>query len=144
MALAAGEAIGKRRLRAYADRGYYSAPEIKACADAGISAYVPKPLTSGAKSDGRFGKGDFISDPKRDVYVCPAHQIAPYRFTYEQNDGQQIRRYWSSACPRCPMKDQCSPAPFRRISRWEHEAVLDDMQRRRDRQLDAMTGEGAP
>jgi len=62
-------------------------------------------------AEGRFGKGDFIDDARRDVYVCPAGQIAPYRFTYEEKSGLQIRRYWSSACPGCPMKEQCTPAP---------------------------------
>ena len=60
MASAARDTMGKKKLRAYADRGYYSAPEIKACADGGIAAYVPKPMTSGAKAEGRFDKIDFI------------------------------------------------------------------------------------
>jgi hypothetical protein len=42
----------------------------------------------------------------------------------------KISRYWASACPRCPIKAQCTPSTYRRISRWEHEAVLDAMQRR--------------
>jgi len=41
--------MGKTRLRAYADRGYFSGLEIKACADAGIEPFVPKPMTSNAK-----------------------------------------------------------------------------------------------
>jgi hypothetical protein len=31
------------------------------------------------------------------------------------------------------MKGQCTPADYRRIGRWEHEQVLDAMQRRLDR-----------
>ena len=54
-------------------------------------------------------------------------------------NGLQIRRYWSSACPQCPMKAQCTPSDYRRISRWEHEAVLEAVQRRLDKRLDAMT-----
>lgn len=30
---------------------------------------------------------------------------------HEEN-GLQIRRYWSSACPHCPTKEQCTPSPF--------------------------------
>jgi len=138
MATAARDAMGKKKLRAYADRGYYSAPEIKDCADAGIAAYVPKPMTSGAKAEGRFDKSDFVYIVKDDEYQCPAGQRAVYRFTREEN-GLQLRRYWSSACTQCPMKQRCTPSPFRRISRWEHENVLEDMQRRLNRQLDAMT-----
>jgi N6-adenosine-specific RNA methylase IME4 len=32
---------------------------------------LPKPMTSGAKSDGRFGKQDFVYIVDRDVYRCP-------------------------------------------------------------------------
>jgi len=118
--------MGKHKLRVMADRGYFSAPQIKACDDAGIEAYVPKSTTSNAKAEGRFDKADFIYIAKDDEYQCPAGQRAIYRFTREEA-GLQLRRYWSSACPRCPMKTQCTPSDYRRISRWEHAAVLDAM-----------------
>jgi transposase len=138
MAAAAREAMGKQRLRAYADRGYFNGPEIKSCAELGVMAYVPKPMTSNAKADGRFDKADFIYIVKDDEYQCPAGERAIYRFTREEN-GLQIRRYWSSECPQCPLKSQCTPSPYRRISRWEHEDVLEAMQRRLVRQPEAMT-----
>ena len=138
MAQAARDAMDKPRLRAYADRGYFNAPQIKGCADVGIVPFVPKPMTSNAKSDGRFDKRDFIYIAKDDEYQCPAGQRAIHRFTSEEN-GLKIRRYWSSACPQCPIKAQCTPSDNRRISRWEHEAVLQAMQRRLDQQPEAMT-----
>ena len=138
MALAAREAMGKTKLQALADRGYYSSPELKACDDAGIATFVPKPMTSNARAEGRFDKADFIYIARDDEYECPAGQRAIYRFTREEND-LQIRRYWSSACPQCPMKARCTPSDYRRISRWEHEAVLEAVQRRLDKRLEAMT-----
>jgi transposase len=138
MALAAREAMDKPKLKVLADRGYYNSRELKACEDAGIQSYVPKPTTSNAKAEGRFDKADFIYIAKDDEYECPAGQRAIYRFTREEN-GLQLRRYWSSACPQCPMKAQCTPSAYRRISRWEHEAVLDAVQHRLDKRLDAMT-----
>jgi transposase len=138
MAAAAREAMGKTKLQAVADRGYYSAPQIKACDDAGIAAVLPQPMTSNAKAEGRFDKSDFIYIAKDDEYQCPAGQRAIYRFTREEH-GLQLRRYWSSACPQCPIKAQCTPSNYRRISRWEHEAVLEAVQRRLDRQPKAMT-----
>ena len=137
MALAAREAMGTKRLKAIADRGYFNSPEIKACSDAGIKAYVPKPMTSNAKAEGRFSKADFVYIARDDEYQCPAGQRAIYRYTREES-GLQIRRYWTSACPECPMKARCTTADYRRISRWEHEDVLDEMQRRLDRQPDTM------
>ena len=137
MAKAAREAIGKGKLVAIADRAYYSAPQIKECHDAGIDAILPKPMTSNAKAEGRFDKSDFIYIARDDEYQCPAGERAVYRFTREEG-GLEIRRYWSSACPGCPMKSQCTPSKHRRISRWEHEEVLTAAQRRLDRRPDAM------
>jgi len=138
MAQAARQAMGKKRLQALADRGYYYGPQIKACQDNGIAAIVPKPMTSGARFEGRFDKADFIYMAKDDEYQCPAGQRAIYRFTGEEN-GLQIRRYWSSACPQCPMKAQCTPSAYRRIARWEYEPVMEAVQRRLDAQPQAMT-----
>lgn len=137
MAKAAREAMDRKRLRAIADRGYYSAPQIKACVEAGVAVILPKPTTSGARAAGRFDRSDFIYIAKDDEYLCPAGQRAIYRFTREEN-GLQLRRYWSSACPQCPMKTQCTPSAHRRISRWEHETVLEAAQRRLDRMPQAM------
>jgi transposase len=138
MALAAREAMSKKRLRVLADRGYYNGPQIKACADAGVTPLVPKPMTSNPKAQGRFGKDDFIYIAKDDEYLCPAGQRAIRRFTScEPQRTDHI--YWSSACPQCPMKVKCTPGQYRRIRRWEHEAVLDAMQRRLEREPKLMT-----
>jgi hypothetical protein len=101
MALAARVAMGKVTLQAHADRGYYNSLELKACEDIGIAAYVPKTMTSTAKAEGRFDKSDFIYIARDEEYKCPAGQRAIYRYTREER-GLQIRRYWSSACPRGP------------------------------------------
>ena len=93
LALAASEAMGRAGLQAIADRGYYSGLELKACEDAGIAAYVPKPMTSSANADGRFDKGDFIYIAREDEYLCPAGNRAIHRFTSEEK-GMQIRLYW--------------------------------------------------
>jgi transposase len=132
----AREAIGKKSLLALADRGYYSGPDIRRCGQAGITPLVPKPLTSGGRADGRFDKRDFVYNARRNEYRCPAGQRAIWRFSTVEN-GMTIQKYWSSACPKCPLKPQCTPAPYRRITRWEHEEVLEAMQRRLDRMPEA-------
>ena len=70
-------------LEAVADRGYFKGEEILACEQAGISVTLPKPMTSGAKARGRFGKQDFVYLPAEDVYRCPAGEKLQYRFTGE-------------------------------------------------------------
>jgi len=124
-------------LEAVADRGYFNSPEILACHEAGITVTLPKPLTSGAKSDGRFGKQDFVYLADEDVYRCPAGERLSYRYTNEEA-GKVLRRYWTTVCSKCPLKSQCTTGPERRITRWEHEQLLDDVQRRLDANPQAM------
>lgn len=138
MAQAARDAMGRPRLRAVADRGYYNATQIKECADAGLAVILPKPTTSSAKAHGRFDRADFIYITRDDEYQCPAGERAIYRYTREEH-GLQLRRYWSSACSQCSIKSQCTPSSERRILRWEHESVLEAVQRRLDKTPDAMT-----
>ena len=137
MAAAARDAMGTKKLLAIADRGYFNGLQIKACSDVGIDTIMPKPMTSNAKAENRFDKSDFIYNARADEYKCPAGERVIYRFTREER-GLQVRRYWSSACPSCPMKSQCTPSDYRRVSRWEHEAVVEAAQRRLDKRPDAM------
>ena len=127
MAKKAREALGTERMTALADRGYFNAPEILACEQAGIIPLVPKPLTSNSEAEGRFDKRDFTYDPATDAYECPAGERATHRFTTEEN-GLTLHKYWSSACPRCSMRTRCTTSSYRRITRWEHEHVLETMQ----------------
>jgi transposase len=137
MAKQARAATGGEQLTVLADRGYFTGEEILECEQAGISTLVPKPLTSTSKADGRFDKRDFTYLPDQDEYRCPAGERAIKRFTTIER-GMTIHKYWPSACPRCPIKAQCTSSAYRRIARWEHEAVLDAMQERLERQPDAM------
>jgi transposase len=133
----AKEVLGADHLDAIADRGYFNGSEILACEQADITVTLPKPMTSGAKADGRFGKQDFIYLPTEDVYRCPAGEKLTYRFTNEE-EGKTLRHYWTTACPHCPLKSQCTKAPQRRITRWEHEHVVEAVQRRLDENPQAM------
>jgi transposase len=137
VALQAKEVLGADRLDVVADRGYFNSPEILTCDQAGITVTLPKPMTSTAKSVGRFGKQDFVYLSAEDVYRCPAGEKLNYRYTNEEN-GKTLHRYWTTACPRCPLKAQCTPGAQRRITRWEHEPVLDAVQRRLDMNPQAM------
>jgi transposase len=137
MAKQAKAVLQAEELAAVADRGYFNSPEILECAEAGITVTLPKPMTSGAKSQGRFGKQDFVYVPERDVYRCPAGEQLTYRFTAEEH-GKTIRRYWTTACPKCPLQSRCTTGPERRIPRWEHEHLLEAVQERLDASPEAM------
>ena len=115
-------ATNREMLTVIADRGYFKGEEILACEEAGMTPLVPKPLTSGAKAEGRFGKQDFIYSAAEDEYRCPAGQRLTWRFTNVEH-GLTLRHYWTGACA---------------DKRWEHEAVIDAMQQRLDRAPDTM------
>jgi transposase len=129
--------LGVEKIEAVADRGYFNGEELKACNEAGITVTLPKPMTSGAKADGRFGKQDFVYQPETDTYRCPAGEMLKYYYTKEEK-GQKFRMYWTNACKTCPLKAKCTPGKERRVSRWEHEAVVDDVQQRLDKNPNAM------
>ncbi len=124
-------------LEVVADRGYFSSEEILACDQAGIVVTLPKPQTSGNKSKGRFVKADFCYVAEDDVYLCPAGERLIYRFTGEEN-GLALRRYWTNACQSCAIKDRCTTGKERRITRWEHEQLLEAVQRRLDEHPEKM------
>jgi len=137
MAKQAKAVLAADELDVVADRGYFDSEEILACEEAGIAVTLPKPMTSGAKAQGRFGKQDFRYLAEEDVYICPAGERLTYRYTREEG-GLALRRYWTNVCPDCPMKALCTPGKERRVSRWEHEEVLEAVQQRLDEHPEKM------
>lgn len=123
MAKQAREAIDSETLSIVADRSYFKSEEILACQDAKITAYVPKPMTSGAKAAGRFNKDTFVFNAAKNEYVYPAGEALIWRFSSVEN-GLNMHCYWSSNCQSCALKTQCTPSKQRRVRRWEHETVL--------------------
>ena len=69
--------------------------------------------------------------------MCPAGQRLTYRMTGDE-DGRKIRTYWTNTCEACPLKSDCTTGKQRRITRWEHEAVLEKVPRRLDKKPDMM------
>ena len=71
------------------------------------------------------------------MYRCPADEKLKYYYTNEEN-GQKLRRYWTNACRHCALKHRCTTGTQRRITRWEHEHVLEAIQKRLDKNPQAM------
>ena len=106
------------------------------CGEAAATVTLPKPQTSGAKADGRFGKRDFSYLPEHDAYRCPAGAILLYQYSNVEN-GMELRRYWSTAAC-CQIKRQRTPSNERRVTRWVHEHLVEAVQKRLDANPDAM------
>ena len=134
----AREATGLGTLTVLADRGYFSGPQVLACKDTGVVPICPKPLTSGAKADGRWGKQDFVYQAESDTYRCPAGETMTRRFATIEH-GMTLHAYATPACrSSCAVKANCTDGIERRIKRWEHEEVIEAMQARLDQMPDAM------
>jgi hypothetical protein len=122
-------ALGTKAVTVLADTGYYSGPDIKDTQDAGMTALVPKGDTSGSEKKGIFNRSLFKYDADKDVYICPANEELPYRFSSVEN-GLTVKRYWVDAptCRACELKPQCSNSKqSRRITRWEHQDEIDHL-----------------
>jgi transposase len=130
MATQAKAVLQREDMHILADKGYFSAQEILACHEAGITATVPRSDTSGARAKGHFVKSDFAYEHDADIYRCPAGQALTHRTTTEQQ-GLQMRRYWTNACKDCDLKSRCTTGQERRVSRWEHEHLVEASNARR-------------
>jgi transposase len=137
MAGQAKDALQVNELTVVADKGYYSGEQIKDCMDAGVTPIIPKCKTSSNRASGLFDKSVFIYNPHKNEYQCPAGQVLIERFKTLE-DGKVLIAYWSSNCQTCPLKPQCTTGINRRVKRWEHEAVLDQMQTNLEKMPDAM------
>jgi transposase len=132
MATAAKTALGRDEMSAIADKGYFSGREILACREAGVTTTVPRPETSGNRIKGMYVKADFAYDAAADVYRCPAGNALRYRFTTEEG-GLKLHCYWTNDCQTCPIKARCTTGKQRRVKRWEHEHLIDEMRDRMSR-----------
>ncbi len=132
MSTGAKAALRRDEMNALADKGYFSGREILACHEEGITTTLPRPETSGNRKKGMYVKADFAYDADADVYRCPAGETLTYRYTTEEA-GLVVRRYWASVCQSCPVKARCTTGKERRITRWEHEHLVDEMRDRMSR-----------
>lgn len=130
-------AIGRKDIKVFADRGYFSGDEIMTTGKLGAIPYVPKPYTSGYRAAGRFGKQDFLYQPDDNSYQCPAGQTMTYRCSTEEK-GKAMHVYWPDGCGTCQIKSKCTTGKQRRIKRWEHEDIIDAMLARLNAMPEAM------
>jgi|SaaInlV_200m_DNA_2_1039689.scaffolds.fasta_scaffold04717_4 transposase len=122
-------ALENKGVTVIADKGYYSALDIKDAQDAGMTALVPKGDTSGSEKKGIFNRSLFKYNANKDVYICPASQELTHRLTGVEK-GVTIKRYFLDVmtCRDCHLKPQCSTSKEpRRIARREYEDRMERM-----------------
>lgn len=130
MAIRAKEVLGVESLEVVADKGYYSGTEIKDCVDEDIVPFIPETDSSSNSRAGLYGKKDFRYDAENDCYWCPAGKALPYSYQTTSN-GQEVRVYIAKGCSKCALKHKCHRDKYsRRVKRWVHEEVLEEMAQR--------------
>ncbi len=115
MAKQAKAVLKTETLEAVADRGYFNSPEILACHEAGITVTLPKPQTSNAKSEGRFGKQDFVYLPEEDAYRCPgwgAITVSLYKRGRRQGAAALLDHGLSNLLAQIPMHARAGAADY--------------------------------
>jgi len=129
-ARAARETLDVERIDAVADMGYYKGEDIEACEASGITPYVARPERGSAVANGRFPKERFTYDPAADAYHCPGGRLLDTRYRSVTRGHVSIQYSSPAACAACTIRARCTGGRWRRINRWENEAVLKRMARR--------------
>jgi transposase len=131
IAIEAKEILGCEQLRCITDMGFFERDEIKKCHDANIIVTMPRPKKSHNKKLGLYTYADFTYDGEQNCYRCPAGKSLTYRGDRTKNNKIEMI-YTSSSCKSCLQRSQCTRAKRngRRIYRWEHEDVFEEMEER--------------
>jgi len=135
IAISAKETLGVEEIDCVSDKGYFDFMQIKQCVDNGVTPYVAvkRSGSGGSIVSPEFTADKFIYDKGDDVYVCPAGQRLGFHCRMNQ-DGMDKRVYkcQKSVCSSCQffMTKCTSNKAGRRIWRWVHEEVVDDMRKR--------------
>jgi transposase len=128
MAQAAQEALGMEELTLVADTGYSNGTDAAACEADGITPCVPRNRSVNKQGDGTlFDRSRFVYEPEADRYRCPAGQVL-LRKSYSQRDHSWT--YQAQDCSGCALKERCTTAKRRTVSRHEHEEALERMEAR--------------
>jgi transposase len=130
MAAATQEVLEKKEIIAEADGGYHDRQALVETVAAGAVPCVPQPARGDSAKRGLFTKADFVFEPEKNGYRCPAGQLLP-ETSQHQKRGMQMHEYsHPQACQGCPFKAQCHEGKYRRIERWEHEAIIEEIAQR--------------
>ena len=124
---AAKALLDVERIDVVADMGYYKGEDIEACEKIGVTPFVARPQRGVAVREGRFRKDEFRYDAIADAYVCPANQRLEPLYRSEKNGHVRVQYCNTKVCRACELKPQCTGSSFRRVDRWDGEAVLDRM-----------------
>ncbi|MDA0963399.1 MAG: transposase [Proteobacteria bacterium] len=88
---------------------------------------VPKPLRGSAVKNGFFTKEQFHYDADADVLICPGGEKLKPKYKRKIRDNDVIDFVNRRASKGCALRNRCTNAAFRKVTRYENEAILDRM-----------------
>jgi transposase len=136
MAKGTGDMLGRSELTVVADAGYSNGAQADACERDGITPCVPANRSVNNQGDGRlFDRSAFTYDRATDTYRCPADRVL-VRKQIMRRDGCVL--YAASDCSACALKQQCTTAERRFLTRHLHEDALERMNARVEADPDLM------
>ncbi|MFT5725556.1 MAG: hypothetical protein ACI9JN_002681, partial [Bacteroidia bacterium] len=132
------DALKTKNITVIADKGYFSRNDIKATEDLGAEANVPQTDTSGSEKKGTFNKSLFKYDKDKDIYICPAGEVLQNRMRVIESGLEQDVYFNHIACKDGSIRAKCTTSKRdpRRMRRWMHESIIEDMQKRLDNNPD--------
>ena len=102
-----------------ADKAYGSGEFLAWLLQRKIQPHIPV-IDRRHQTHRRFTRDQFQYDPVENIFRCPQGQTLRLHGASRQNQGY-IYRTTESQCRGCPVKKQCTPAPFRKIFVHWHE-----------------------
>ena len=130
MAEAAAAAVGNEKLEVLADAGYSNGAQAAALEQQGILAHVPAQRGHNSSGEGKmFDRSVFTYEQASDTFTCPAGKEMRH---YQFNPKDLLHHYRPARkdCRQCPLKDQCTTASRRSVSRHQHDDALKRMDQR--------------
>lgn len=115
------QTLGCKPQQLVADGDYTNHASVQAAAAHGVDFYGSwqdswRPGERDAQGrDRAFQASAFPYDAERDCFTCPAGQILKGRALLNRGNGVRTRVYRAAktACPNCPLRDQCAPKKAR-------------------------------
>lgn len=143
IAIEAKENLGVDTYTALVDKGYHNGREITHCKDNNITTIVAHPAPGRSKesvTQPDYLVAKFIYNKENDTYECPQGEILKTTGRWHKKTGRteqsgyEFKKYRTSACKQCPVKNLCtSRASGREIDRSQYaNAVEENNQRYRE------------
>ncbi len=115
-----------------ADAGYFSYDNIDLLNQIGTDSYIPDNFFR-VEERGKnkyFPKSMFRFDKENDCYYCPAGITMPFKWIQKRDDEPNLSQYIGDHCSICVLKNACTKAKKRIISRDPREHLMEDMRKK--------------